>query len=171
MIRIERATEAHTDLLAQMGRSTYAESHGHFIENENDLLEYLNKAFSISQTKKELIDRKNYFFLIYSDNTPVGYTKLVFGESHENLVSDKSCCLERIYVKNEYIPLKIGQKLLNHIEKQTKKLQCDTLWLSVYIKNERAIRFYEKNDFTKVGQRAFTVNGKNYENFVLSKSI
>ena len=45
------------------------------------------------------------------------------------------------------------------------------MWLSVYIKNNRAIRFYQKNEFKNVGELNFIVNGKEYENIVFQKKI
>ena len=63
------------------------------------------------------------------------------------------------------------QALINRIEGKSKELQLDTMWLSVYVKNERAIKFYEKNEFKHTGELNFLVNGKSYDNFVLSKKI
>ena len=43
------------------------------------------------------------------------------------------------------------------------------MWLSVYVKNNRAIRFYQKNEFKNVGELNFLVNGKDYENIIILK--
>ena len=61
--------------------------------------------------------------------------------------------------------------MLAFVEAQAKALQLDTMWLTVYIKNKRAIRFYEKNEFKNVGVLNFIVSGKAYENIVFSKQI
>ena len=39
------------------------------------------------------------------------------------------------------------ESLLSDNPEKAKELQLDTMWLSVYIKNKRAIRFYERNAF------------------------
>jgi len=67
--------------------------------------------------------------------------------------------------------LKIGRQLLAFVEEKAKELKLDTMWLSVYIKNHRAIRFYEKNEFKNVGNLNYIVNRKEYENIVFSKKI
>jgi len=171
MINIKIANEADLDILALLGRLTYAESHGHFIDDKNDLTTYVNEAFSVSKTKQDINNPKHHFYIIYVDDLPVGYAKLVVNAFHKSVVSQNNCRLERIYILNDYIPLKIGQQLLNFIEEKARALQLDTMWLSVYIKNNRAIRFYQRNEFKTVGVLNFLVNGKGYENAVLSKEL
>ena len=171
MIKIEIAKEANTGVLALLGRITYAESHGHFIDDKNDLLQYSNEAFSVSRTKQDINNPKNLFYIIYKDDLAVGYAKLVLNAFHESVVSQNNCRLERIYILNEFIPMKIGQQFLNFVEEKARALQLDTMWLSVYIKNNRAIRFYQRNDFKNVGALNFLVNGNKYESIVFSKKL
>lgn len=171
MLEIRIATEADTAILALLGRITYAESHGHFIDDKNDLANYINEAFSVSKTRQDIQNPKNLFYIIYADELPVGYAKLVLNALHESVVSENNCRLEKIYILNDFIPLKIGQQLLTFVEEKAKALQLDTMWLSVYIKNDRAIRFYERNEFKNVGELNFIVSGKEYENIVFSKKL
>ena len=171
MIKIKKANESNTEVLALLGRLTYAESHGHFIDDKNDLSKYLDENFSISKTKQDITNPKNLFYIMYVEGLPIGYAKLVLNTKQESIASQNNCCLERIYILNEFIPLKIGKQLLTFVEEQAKALQLDTMWLSVYIKNNRAIRFYERNEFKNVGELNFIVYGKSYENTVFSKKI
>ena len=171
MIKIKIAKEADTVILVDLGKTTYVESHGQFIKNENDLIKYVDNAFSASKTKQDLNNPKHLFFIIYVDDLPVGYAKLVLNAEHESVASQNNCRLERIYILNEFIPLKVGQQLLTFVEEKVKALGLGTMWLSVYIKNKRAIRFYERNEFKNVGELNFLVNGQAYENIVFSKTI
>ncbi len=171
MVKIEKVKEADAEILALLGRVTWAESHGHYIEDKNDLLKYLNKNFSVAKTIQEINNPDNIFYILYVDDLPVGYAKLVLKEDNESVASKNNCRLERIFILNEFIPLKIGQQLLTFVEEKAKALQLDTMWLTVYIKNHRAIRFYEKNEFKNVGEMNFIVSGKSYENIVFSKKI
>ncbi|WP_299212277.1 GNAT family N-acetyltransferase [uncultured Aquimarina sp.] len=171
MIKIKIAKEGDTEVLALLGRLTFAESHGHFIDDKNDLLKYLDENFSVSKMKQEINDPKNLFYIVYADGLPAGYAKIVVNAKHENVASQNSCRLQRIFILDDFIPLKIGQQLLTFVEEKAKELLLDTMWLSVYIKNNRAIRFYERNEFKNVGELSFLVNRKAYENIVFSKII
>jgi len=171
MITIKKAKKANTEVLALLGTITYTESHSQFIDDKNDLIKYNETAFSVSKTKQDINDSNNIFYIIYKDDLPVGYSKLVLNTMHKNVVSQNNCLLERVYILNDFIPLKIGQQFLTFLEDKAKELQLDTMWLSVYTKNSRAIRFYEKNEYQKIGTSIFVVNGKEYENLVFSKEI
>ncbi|PKV51347.1 ribosomal protein S18 acetylase RimI-like enzyme [Aquimarina sp. MAR_2010_214] len=171
MIRIKKSKESDTEVLALLGRLTWAESHGHYIDDKNNLLKYLDENFSVSKTKQNIKNPKQHFYIIYADDLPIGYAKLIVNVIHENVASQNNCRLERIFILNDFIPLKIGKQLLTYVEEQAKALKLDTMWLSVYIKNNRAIRFYEKNEFKNVGELNFIVNGNSYENIVFSKKL
>lgn len=171
MITTRIATESDATILALLGRITYVESHGHFIADKNDLSNYCDNAFSVTKIRQGLNNSKNIFYIVFLNDLPIGYTKLVLNVAHESVISQNNCRLEKIYILNEFIPLKIGQQLLDLMVEKAKELQLDTMWLSVYIKNNRAIRFYERNEFKNVGEINFLVNGTTYENTVFSKKL
>lgn len=168
---IKRAKESDAEVLALMGLVTYNESHGQFIENKEDLKRYNETAFSISKTKKDIQNTSNVFFIIYANDTPAGYAKLVLNSNNESVISGKNCQLERIYVLQEFIPLKMGYKLLAFLEHEAVNLGFENMWLSVYVKNQRAIKFYQKHGYRIVGESVFMVNGQGYDNIVFSKKL
>ena len=51
MIKIKIATKADVEVLAMLGRLTWSESHGQYIEDKNEVLQYLEENFSVSKTK------------------------------------------------------------------------------------------------------------------------
>ncbi|MDC1162180.1 GNAT family N-acetyltransferase [Tenacibaculum sp.] len=171
MIEIKVATNSDVEVIALLGRITYTESHGKYIENKDDLLNYNNKAFSIENTRVAVNKSNNIFYILYYNNLPIGYAKLVLNISFENLTKPNSCRLERIYILNDFLPLKLGQQLYNIVIEKALSLKFDTIWLSVYIKNERAINFYKKNKFTSIGTLQFKVDEREYPNTVFSKAL
>lgn len=171
MIQIKRATSSNANELALLARVTYRESHGHFIEDKQKLFNYLNEHFLVESVEQDLKNPEVMFDILYYKNFPVGYTKLVSNAAHEYDIEKRKIRLERIYILEEFIPLKLGKLLLDHSIQQAFQLNFEHLWLSVYIKNKRALRFYEKNGFRKVGCLDFMVDGKSYENHVLLKEL
>lgn len=171
MLHIRTATLGDASVLALLGRLTYIESHGHYIQSKTHLLNYVNEAFDISKIKQDLEDSNILYYIVTYNDFPVGYSKVVLNATREELNSENVCRLERIYVLDEYIDKKIGIQLFNKILEKATKLEFEKIWLTVYVKNQRAIRFYEKNGFETVGQMDFYVDGVPYENFVLAKNI
>ncbi|OSY89190.1 hypothetical protein WH52_00605 [Tenacibaculum holothuriorum] len=171
MIKIKIATHKDVEILALLGRVTYSESHGHFINNAEDLYNYNNEAFSIQRTTEELYKKENIYWIAYLNNFPVGYAKLVLNADNDSISDQNICRLERIYVLNEFLGKKVGYQLYNTVLDKAKELKFNQIWLTVYIKNYKAIKFYEKQDFKKVGDYTFWVNGKAFENYIHSKPI
>jgi len=171
MITIKKADVSKVEVLALLGRITYVESHGHFINDKNDLSKYVNQSFSIARTEKDFLDANNHFYIIYHNNLPIGYAKLVLNTSFDNMASVYSCKLDRIYILNDFIHMKLGKQLLTFVESKVRELSIEKIWLSVYIKNERAIRFYKKNNFEIIGELNFLVSQTEYKNIVFSKKL
>lgn len=134
MIQIKKAKVSDSTIIAILGRITYTESHGKFIENKKDLISYNNKAFSIKQIESEIIDTKNIFYLAFIDDFPVGYAKIVKNAQSEHVNAVNICRLERVYVLNEFLKMKIGSKLLKTVLKKASELLFDEIWLTTYIK-------------------------------------
>ena len=169
MISFRQATIDDVTILALLGRVTYSESHGHFIDDKNDLLAYCNNAFSIEKLTNDILNKNNLFHLVLVDDLPVGYSKIVLNTQFEDKNEKTSCRLERIYILSHFLSMKLGQPFLDFISKKAEDLKATSMWLSVYIKNERGINFYYRNKFNKIGDLNFMVNGKMYDNYVLSK--
>ncbi|MEQ6123244.1 GNAT family N-acetyltransferase [Pseudotenacibaculum sp. MALMAid0570] len=171
MLHIREVTIEDASILALLGRVTYTESHGHFIESKTHLLNYLDEAFSIQKIKKDIQNSDIYYLLVTYNDLPVGYTKIVFNVSTKELDSNSICRLEKIYLLDDFIDKKIGIQLFNKTIEKTKELQFEKIWLTVYIKNQRAINFYKKNNFKIIGNTDFYVDGVPYENIILAKNL
>lgn len=171
MITIKSATVNDAEVLSLLGRITYNESHGHYIDNKTHLLNYNNTFFSVSKISEDLQNPNNIFYIIYVDNSPIGYIKLVTDATNNNIVSTNACKLERLYILNDFIGQNIGTKSMIHIINKVNELNFNELWLAVYKENSKAIKFYEKNGFSKKGNIIFKVGESDFDNYVLSKKL
>jgi ribosomal protein S18 acetylase RimI-like enzyme len=66
--------------------------------------------------------------------------------------------MERLYLLKEFYGLEIGLKLMKFNTELAKKKEQSGIWLEVWIKNFRAIKFYKKVGFEIVGEANFTVS-------------
>ncbi len=171
MITIREADLNDSEVLALLGRVTFDESHGPYIENKSDLLHHLNSNFSIKKIEKNLEDSNNVYLIIYADKLPVGYAKLILNLEEKNVKSNKVCSLDKIYVLNDFISMKIGYQLFVAIVEKAKALNFEHMWLYTYYKNEKAVKFYLRNDFVEAGRHIFYVNETGYENIVFLKEL
>jgi ribosomal protein S18 acetylase RimI-like enzyme len=157
MNSIVRATVTDAKLLVSIGKRSFIESHGMSASKE-DIDEYVSIKFNESTFSEELQDTGNHFYIIYYNQTPVGYSKIIFDVSHQNIGFKNVTKLERLYVLKEYHQLKLGLELFNFNVQQSKKHQQAGMWLFVWTENARAINFYNKVGFKIIGSHEFKIS-------------
>ena len=75
--------------------------------------------------------------------------------------------LATLYVQEHFTGKGVGSALLAEAETLAAKHVATPLWLSVNAMNNRAIAFYTKHGYTKVGITQFRLGDNDHENLVL----
>ncbi len=146
-IEIKKVAKENTLQLQKISETTFCEAFS-TQNTEEDMQLYLKNVFSIKKLAEELHDENVAFYFAISDNNVIGYLKLNFGTSQtEKIKEHTSLEIERIYVLSAFQSQNIGQLLLNKAIETAKQKNINCVWLGVWEKNIRAIRFYEKNGF------------------------
>jgi ribosomal protein S18 acetylase RimI-like enzyme len=171
MIKVRIANKYDAVQIAMLGRITFTETFGHLFGDKNDLLTYSNKTFSVSKIKSGFKNPNNIFFIAFVDNLPVGYAKLKLNSKSEFIRTKSVCQLQKIYVLGEFLSMKIGLQLQNLLLEKAKENKFDEIWLSVYEDNNKAIKFYEKNDFKTIGRHHFQIGKENFKFIAMSKGL
>jgi ribosomal protein S18 acetylase RimI-like enzyme len=142
-----------------------------------DMQQYVNSAFSLQATSRELHDPLNTFLwatprvgecLSQGESKsvgdardtvsvdPVGYVKVRRGGEVPECVSGARCVeLQRLYVAPEQVGSGIGHKLMRAAMETTHREGFQTMWLGVWENNTHAIRFYQRHGFVTVGSHQF----------------
>lgn len=133
-------------------RDTFAEHN-----TEEDLNQYLDEQLSFNKLSEELNNPHSSFYFASENEKLVGYLKLNCSTAQTELIDEKAFEIERIYILKEYFGKGLGQFLLNNAIKIGKEMSPTYIWLGVWEKNSRAIRFYEKNGFKVFSSHLFTL--------------
>jgi ribosomal protein S18 acetylase RimI-like enzyme len=158
---IRRATKEDAEIVAAIGRVAVADAH-RLSCSEADLAQYLVANYNHDTIRAELNDPVNIYHLLYYNDTPAGFSKIVLNAAHESITEPNMTKLDRIYLLSDYYDLKLGYQLLHHnIALSKKERQCG-IWLFTWIGNERAINFYKRNGFQIIGEHSFRVSGTHY---------
>ncbi|WP_420385984.1 GNAT family N-acetyltransferase [Roseivirga sp.] len=165
MLQIRQATINDAISIALLGRVTFNDTFGHLFSDHNDLLDYLERTFSVAKISSSLEKDNNQFFIAFYNDLPVGYAKLKLDSTSEFLPSQKVCQLQKIYVLKDFLSKKIGKALQDSLLIEAQNKSFEKIWLSVYHENSRAISFYEKNGFKPIGTHGFQI-GKEYFDFI-----
>lgn len=97
--------------------------------------------------KLKLNDPYSYYIVAIENNKIVGVltAELQVKLHRENM----QCFVEDLVVDKEYRNRGIGKALLQNAIDYAKSKNCNVVELTTYLNNEKAIKFYEANDFIK----------------------
>ena len=163
-------TNKDIDLLVEISRSTFIAA---FEDDNNpkDFIDYINSAFSKVTLEKELLNSNSTFFFVYHNNTLVGYFKINEKEAQNEAFEMTSIELERIYVYKTFQRKNIGKYMLEKVIIIALQRQVNFIWLGVWEKNLKAIRFYQKNGFAKFGTHPYYIGKDKQTDWLMKLSL
>jgi diamine N-acetyltransferase len=150
MVSINRATAEDAALLAGIGRISFIESHGTSAA-PHEINKYITDAYNGEKLTQELLEPKNLYYIVYHDKRPAGFSKIILNDPHQQMIQKNITKLERIYLLKEFYGLNLGLKLLELNLEISRSSNQGGMWLLVWQENQRAISFYEKSGFKKIG--------------------
>jgi len=148
-LTFRRATIADTSTIVQIGAETFKAAFGPYHTPE-DMDAYLVANFN-SKIIQSLIEDVSYYFLLgFEGKKVIGDAMLRDVPPPESVSGSNPIELVRFYVIQEAIGLGYGSELMRACIEEARTMGHKTIWLDVWEKNKRAIRFYEKWGFRLV---------------------
>ncbi|MBT8220772.1 MAG: GNAT family N-acetyltransferase [Bacteroidia bacterium] len=153
-IKTRKITFDDIDQLQAIGIRTFTESFAAYntVENMNT---YLAEGFSKETLTTGLTNKNSAFYFAELDNEIIGYLKINVGDAQTENQDHNALEIERIYVLKKFHGKKVGQMLYEQAIKIARQKKVDYVWLGVWEKNPRALRFYQKNGFVAFDQHVF----------------
>ena len=167
---LRRCTPEDLDTLRALSARTYSETFADQNTPEN-MAAYLNAAFDREKLRGELLDKNSTFYFLYSGGELAGYLKLNEGPSQTDLHDAESLEIERIYVAEKFQGKGLGRFLMEQALGMARQRGKAYAWLGVWEKNEKALRFYEKYGFYKVGTHAFVMGDEAQTDYIMRKEL
>ena len=169
--RLRRATTNDARLLAELAARLFEDTFGPDNDPE-DMRSYLAGAFSERQQFAELADESRVVWLALDPfDRPVGYAMICRGTRTDGIVADDPAEVQRIYADRGWHGRGTGAALMAACVEQARAWGCDVLWLAVWERNPRAIAFYEKTGFRKVGRQTFALGRDLQHDHVMARSL
>ena len=154
-IIIRVATNKDAALIADLSRETFFNAFSPFNTKE-DMDKFMNEVFTREKLIAELDLPDNIFLIAYARNDVAGYVRLRDRNIPEvspgtgNVIE-----IARIYTATSEMAKGIGTALIQECISIAKRKQRDYIWLGVWEKNDKAIRFYERFGFKRFGEHEF----------------
>jgi ribosomal protein S18 acetylase RimI-like enzyme len=141
--------------------------------NAKDIEDYVSSSLTIERIRNEFYDAGNIFLIACrgGHTALVGYAKLCTTSEDLSINDQNRIEIERIYADKAEIGRGVGAALMRTCLDMAEDLKCQTIWLGVWERNERAIRFYERWGFATVGVRQFALGSELQKDKVMARRL
>ncbi|UCH13130.1 MAG: GNAT family N-acetyltransferase [Bacteroidales bacterium] len=122
---------------------------------EENMNAYMDSSFSKNKLTEELKNEESEFYFAYLNDSLIGYFKINTGRAQTEDFDNSYLELERFYLLKEFKGQNFGKQILEKVVNLARGKNVKYIWLGVWEKNYRALKFYGKNGFTKFGEHFF----------------
>ena len=169
--RVEHARPKDAAVIADLARKSF---HDAFLVKGRslDMNTYLNANFSLNIQLKEILDPERSTLLLYHAATPVGFAQL-YPSKLPKCVQGYPNPLElaRFYLDFKWHGTGGAKELGEACIAVAKQRGYRAIWGGVWEENKRALSFYGKWDFEKVGSHVFMLGTDAQTDHLLVKRL
>ena len=138
---------------------------------EADLQAYLDRASNMEKLRAELQNASSAFYFVYLGDALAGYIKLNEAPAQTEIHDENALEIERIYIAREFQGHGLGRKLIERAIELARTGGKQYIWLGVWEKNEKAIGFYQKHGFYRIGAHTFLVGSDEQTDYLLRRDL
>lgn len=99
----------------------------------------------------------------------IGFAQLCGGTPHALIPDPAAAELERLYVQQRFQGQGVGARLLARAEAMARATGAPLLWLTAWVGNARALRFYATLGYEEIGTTWFEFEAERHENRLFRK--
>ena len=170
-LQIITASSEHAPAISYIGRTAFRDAFSDLFNRKAELEEYLNYTYNVDKITSSINKENNVYFLAIIDGCLAGFAKVKKHSLNDQLASVFQAELQKLYVLKKYHGKGVGQLLMNAAKNLVSSFEPECLWLDTHVTNTRAIKFYERNGFTKAGKHHFTIGTQTFEYFLMTAPI
>lgn len=170
MLTIRLATPSDAELIADLSRTTFYDT---FIDDnaKEDMDKFMDEVFTKDALMKEVGAANNIFLLAEDEGKAVGYVRIRENNIPPELGTTNALEIARLYAAKESIGKGVGKALMQACVNIAMIQKANTLWLGVWEKNERAIRFYKQWGFEKFADTVFKLGNDVQNDWLMKKTL
>ena len=162
------ATAADAALLSRLGAETFTETFGHLYTPENLAAFLTNHA--VENWERELADPRYTLRLAEQDGQAVAFAKLG-PPGLPFAVTGPTAELKQFYVLKPWHGTGVAPALMDWVLAESRARGAGPLFLSVFVDNHRAQKFYTRYGFEPVGRYDFMVGTHADEDIIMRRTL
>ena len=169
-IAIRQAEPGDAEQLAVLGMQVWLDNYATDGIHPS-IAHYVLDTFTPEKFRTLLADPATLVLLAERGRHIIGLAIVALGRKTPYSDASSQAEVDRLYVQEPFCNAGIGARLVAAIELELRSRRIVTMWLEVWIRNERALHFYASNAFYDVGIAYFELDGRQHENRVLVKRL
>jgi ribosomal protein S18 acetylase RimI-like enzyme len=156
--------------LVEVSVNTFDDTFRDYIAGEN-MKAYMDSAFTSNKLTIELENEESEFYFVYLNDSVAGYFK-INGAGAQTELNDKSSLeLERFYLLKEFRGRNFGEQILERVLSIAREKKLKYIWLGVWEKNYRALKFYRKHGFIRFGEHLFIMGDDKQVDYLMKRDL
>lgn len=167
---IRRANDSDASALAELAARVFYDTFAAHNTPE-DMELFLRSAYGEARQLLEIRDPSITTLLVSCDGTLCGYAQIKSGHVVPSVQGPDPIEIMRFYIDKEFHGRGLAQQLMSEVEQIARTMGAKTIWLGVWERNDRAIAFYEKCGFRRVGEVPFLVGNDLQTDLVLERPL
>ena len=167
---IRLATLDDVPALCRLGAATFRETYGP-ISDPREVDEYADENFTPDKVAAWFRKPCARTLLALAGDTPAGYAHLRHAKVPACVADRQAIELSRLYLLGTAQGAGLGRAMMAAALAQAAELQARTVWLGAYDRNVRALAFYARHGFTRVGTHEFEFGGRIHHDPVLTRPV
>jgi MOSC domain-containing protein YiiM/ribosomal protein S18 acetylase RimI-like enzyme len=167
---IRLASGADAAALARFAAECFAVAFGADNAPE-DLDRHLAASYSPELQAREILDPDWTTLLVEDDAVLAGFAQLREGPAPPAVTGPRQLEVARFYIGARWHGGGVAQRLMAATIAAASARGAETLWLGVWERNPRAIRFYARGGFVDVGEKRFAVGSDIQRDRVMVRTL
>jgi ribosomal protein S18 acetylase RimI-like enzyme len=162
---VRRGVPSDAAALAELAARTFAETFA-ADNSAEDLQAHLTASYGVAQQTAELTDPEVVTLLALRGDEPVGFAQVRRKAAPGCVVVERPIELHRFYLARSAQGTGVAAPLMAEARAAALALGGRHLWLGVWEHNPRAVAFYTKSGFVRVGSHDFIVGSDRQTDWV-----
>jgi len=167
---IRLATLDDVALLCALGAATFRETY-RAISDPREVDEYADEHFTPDRVTHWFREPCARTLLAVAGGTPVGYAHLRQARVPACVADRQAIELSRLYLLGTAQGSGLGSAMMAAVLAQAAALEARSVWLGAYDRNVRALAFYARHGFTRVGTHEFEFERRIHHDPVLTRPV
>jgi ribosomal protein S18 acetylase RimI-like enzyme len=169
-ISLRAATDADALCLGVLATQVFLDTYA-FTGITEAVAHEVREAFSTESFSSLLAKKSTFITVAVVREALVGFAQTTIGSKQSLAPAGAQAELDRLYVQEPFTSKGIGSLLLRNHESLAAEHGASVLWLSPWVGNDRALRFYAKHNYEDFGLVFFHMGQHKIENRVYAKHL